>query len=119
MNKKIAFIVFLAFATVMFLSGCTKNDNMISGTISYKTDLTGEEFLAEGADVYLMFEGSDTEYLLKTTTDENGNYILYPVEDGNYYISSEFTNVLSFHYGVSALFEVKGKDDITVDLVLE
>lgn len=117
--KKISVVLgVVSMIVLMLTSGCAKNDTIISGTISYIADLDGVEYLADGATVYLMVQGSTTEYALTTTTDADGKYSFYPVDDGSYYVEAEYSYGLSNYSGKSEDFEAKGKDDYTLDITM-
>ena len=111
--------VILGFALVLFvigLTGCAKDQNMVSGTVKYKELLTGDEKPADGATVYLMV--SDDEYAMKTVADKDGKYSFYPVPDGDYWVEADYDGLLITYSGKSEKFSVKGKQQVQMDLTL-
>ncbi len=114
MKKLGLFLIIIAV-----LSSCAKDDTYVDGHISYIAHSNGTEYVADGATVYLMISGSETEYEQKTTADEDGYYKFYPVPDGDYYIYAEYTYLLDDYSGRSDNFTAKGKKDITIDLTLK
>ncbi len=115
-NLKKGFTIIIVSLVLLTLNSCRKDDNSVGGNITYIGAISGTEYVASGATVYLMV--SDTEYTDKTTADENGDYLFYPVPDGDYHIEAEITVDLIDYEGKSSDFYVKGKDDRFVDLVL-
>ena len=117
MKKKVLTLVSLIlFATIIF-SGCVKDESEISGEVSYIGAITGIEYIAEGATVYLMT--SETEYAEKTTADSDGKYSFYPIVDGTYFIEAEITVNLIDYSGKSEEIFTEKDNVWTTNLVLK
>jgi len=115
--KNLRLLLFIIFTfTTLFLGSCKKNDNSVSGVITYVGAVSGIEYKASGAVVYLMV--NNTDYIEKTTTDADGAYVFYPVDDGEYHIEAEVTVNLIDYDGKSSNFTILGDDDETIDLIL-
>jgi len=107
--KKLSFIsAGLLVALVIFMSSCAKNDNLVTGTV-YKDNQP-----VQGADVHLVDPKTD-EDVMSTTTDANGQYTFYPVDDGTYYVDA-YSGIYS---GSSENFTVKGKDNKEINIYLK
>lgn len=114
--KKSLMIQFLTVILLaVFMVSCTKDENKISGIITYNP-LLGDSRPANGATVNLI---SNDEYKKITTTDENGYYRFTDVEDGTYHVQAQFTATLIQYKGQSNKFTVEGDDNITVSFELE
>ncbi len=114
--KRTELILLLAIALVSIFSGCKKDQNTISGTITYKNALTGDVKSANNADVYLM--ATDSEYVMKTVADDQGKYMFDQVPDGQYFVEAEKNTTLIDYHGKSETFKVKGDDVLKIDLTL-
>ncbi len=114
--KRTKIFLVLTIALVSVFSGCKKDQNTIHGTITYKNAITGEVTPAENANVYLMV--SDDEYIMKTVTDDQGEYLFDNVPDGQYFVQAEKTTLLLDYHGKSETFKVKGADLLSIDLTL-
>jgi hypothetical protein len=112
--RRVVSILAVFTLLVALFAGCAKDQNTVSGTITYTDALSGEQKVGNGATVYLMLD--DSTYLDKTTADANGNYVFYPVEDGNYFIFATLSTVLFDYSGKSATFTVKGKDEVEINV---
>ncbi len=107
--KKLSFIsAGILMALVIFVSSCAKNDNLVTGTV-YKDNQP-----VQGASVYLVDPQTD-EDVMSTTTDANGEYTFYPVDDGSYYVDA-YSGLYS---GASEVFTVKGKDNKEINIYLK
>ncbi|MEA3452158.1 MAG: carboxypeptidase-like regulatory domain-containing protein [Bacteroidota bacterium] len=113
--KKLSLVLLPIFLmTIVVFSGCAKDDSIISGNVSCV--ISGTEYIADGATVYLMI--NETEYAQKTTTDADGYYQFYPVIDGTYHIEAEITVNSTYYFDKSDQFYTEKDDIYTVDLVL-
>ncbi len=115
-KSRIFAVMFILAGILSGLTGCTKDDNSVSGKITYKDKITGEEKVADAATVYLMT--GENEYLQKVQTDANGEYQFYPVPDGEYFVEAELSTLLFDYTGKSESFAVKGKEDAQVNVVM-
>jgi len=115
MKNKITLLAFLVIINISF-SSCKKDESKISGQITYIGAISGTEYYADGATVYLM--KTETTYSKKTTADTQGNYEFYPVADGTYFIKAEITVNLITYTGRSAAFTVTKADYKLCDLKL-
>jgi hypothetical protein len=117
--KKIVFITVLSVLFMVALSSCKKEESVISGQITYIGSLTGIEYYAEGAEVYLYYGSTELDdEPTKVIADENGNYSFPNLWDGNWQIYATIT-VNGFTYsGTSSIIYTTGEDIQTVNLVL-
>ncbi len=115
-TRKIILILLLAMGLSFAFSSCKKDDSTVKGTVSYK-NLIGT-YVADGATIYLMRPGSN-DYYQKTTTDSDGKYEFYPVDDGSYNLEGEYSDGILNYSGKSEEFNCEKDDIITFDLVLE
>lgn len=118
MTKQLKVLTLLFFITTVLLSSCTKDESELRGQITYIGAITGIEYYADGARVYLVNSTTDENYT-STTTDASGNYQFYPVPDGSYYIDAEITVNGIDYWELSSEFFVEKDDVKTVDLILK
>ena len=119
MRKIGVFFSIFSVALLLLLSGCAKDDTQITGNVTYVAHSDGKEYIADGATVYLMIAGSETDYELKVTANSDGDYTFYPVPDGDYYIEAEYTYLLDNYTGKTAEFSAKGKDDLLFNIKMD
>ncbi len=114
--KKLRIITLLAFifGAIILLPSCTKDDNSVTGYITYGP----EHKTAMLASVELVNAKTDETYS-KTTTDLDGYYEFYPVDNGTYYIYAHYTALDGTEYdNVSENFTLVGTTDKTINLNL-
>lgn len=112
--KKSLFILTLF---VVLLSSCRKNDNKLSGKITYEGAITGIEYKASGAFVGLYIDQDLDFEVYSTTTDSEGNFTLYPVDKGDYYMYSSIT-VGGIEYFNAQSISIVGNSISTRNMVL-
>ena len=115
--KNVKLLLLPVLLSVLFISSCTKDDGEVKGQVTYIGAISGTEYYADKATVYLMT--SETEYAQKTVTDANGNYSFYPVIDGLYHLEAEITVNQIDYDGSSENFLIEKDDVVSSDLVLE
>lgn len=111
--------IILLLSAVAILSSCTKNKNVIKGSITYK-DGTGVVSKAYNATVNIMSTedkaGLSFTYQVKTGLD--GTYSVNQVDDGEWYVYSTYTEDTLTYKGKTDLFKVKGDDEVVRDMTL-
>ena len=117
--KKIIFITILSVLFTIVLSSCTKDESEISGQIIYTGAISGIQYYASGAEVYLYY-GSTTlcDEPKKTITDQNGNYSFKNLIDGNWQIYATITVNGIKYQALTDIIRTTGDDTQTVNLVL-
>jgi len=114
--KKI-FTFFILSLTI--LVACTKNQNIIKGTITYK-DANGIVSNANQAVVSVMSEedkaGLSYSYQVKSNID--GTYTINQVSDGDWYIYTTYKEDTLVYKGKSDLFKVKGDETVERSMTL-
>jgi hypothetical protein len=110
--------IFILTLFVALLSSCRKNDNKLSGTITYKGAITGIEYKANGAFVGLYIDQALDFEVYSTTTDSEGNYSLYPVDNGDYFMYSSITVAGILYENVRSI-SIARNSISTRDLILE
>ncbi len=114
--KRLTFVfgLFLALMALSLTSCSKKNDNTVTGTITYGP----EHKTAILADVQLVDAKTDSTYMDKKT-DQNGSFKFYPVNNGRYYIYAHYTTLLGDEYeGESDNFTLLGTTNKVVNLNL-
>ncbi len=116
MKRRFSLFVLFFISALFVLSGCKKKDqNTISGHVSYIVPILNQVKDAPNAKVYLV-SGGDT---VKTVyADYNGNYVFYPVPDGNYSVVAKYEHKLFTYFGQSKNVDVQGEQKVNLDLDL-
>ncbi len=115
MKMKESILILIAIVGLSF-SSCKKDDSTVKGNATYKT-LLGT-YVADGVTIYLMDPGTN-KYYLKTTSDKDGHYEFYPVDDGTYYLEGDYSDDLLDYTGQSEDFSCEKDDVVTSDLLLQ
>ena len=119
--KSIWAFLLLAFPFGLFLSSCKKAESTISGRATYIGAVSGIEYKASGALIYLYMgaAGQTGGYSQKTTADPDGNYSFDYLLGGPWSVSGTIT-VNGIHYsGQSQPVDVNGKNSKTLNLRME
>lgn len=115
--KKISLIIGLILFTTL-ITGCKKEESIITGRVTYKGAVTGIEYVASNVPVYLHLGSSTAEPYKTVFTDNDGYYQFNSLWKAHWYISSE-TTVNGFNYsGAKGTTSVDGKNIITLDLIM-
>ncbi len=119
MKMKINILVLLLIVAVGFTS-CKKEESTIKGQITYIGAITGIEYYADGAEVYLYYGTVDLDNSpTRIVADANGNFEFNNLTDGNWQIYAVITvNGLNYE-GLTTIVYTTGDDIQIADLVLE
>jgi hypothetical protein len=117
--KKISVIIVLVSLMALALSSCNKEESTITGQLTYSGAITGIEYYANGASVYLYHNSVELDDSpLVVTADENGNFSFNNLYEGKWQVYATIV-VNGFTYtGMSSIFWTSGEDIQTVNLVL-
>jgi hypothetical protein len=110
--------VILLTLIIAVITGCRRNDNQLSGKLTYKGAITGIEYKANGAYIGLYID-SDLDFLVYSTfADSDGNYSFYPVDKGDYYVYSSIT-IAGILYEKLSTVSIKANSTLNKNLLLE
>lgn len=115
MKNNLFFRLAVFVLLLVFFASCTKDENKISGVITFDPPL-GDARPANGAAVNLV---SGSQYKMMTTTDEDGKYSFTEVEDGSYHVQATHVSTFLTYTGKSSEVSVKGDESKSINLVLE
>lgn len=106
---------------VAALTGCKKEDSIVQGKITYIGAISGIEYDANGAEVYLFMGavGQTGSHYRKVTADGNGNYAFPGLMDGPWSVYATITVNGITYVGQGGPVEVDGKNSKTLNLILE
>jgi hypothetical protein len=127
MKSKI--VIVLSFLMMhVFIAGCKKEagtggKNTISGTVSYKNGVTGNNDAAPMATISIAYGTSEATSTFNQTilTDADGKYSIEGLQKGKYFIKAGYTDAHGFNYttpGHGVTLENK-KNNIEVNITTE
>lgn len=113
-------IYILLFILIVFNYSCTKDQNRITGKITYKDPLTGKIYNASNGEVSLMSmdDKLGKSFSAKVICALDGSFVINQVDDGEWYLYSTYKSDTLEYKGKSDLFKLKGKTEVIRDLTL-
>lgn len=117
-TNKLLSIVFVLL-TMTILSGCEKEESIITGRLTYIGALSGIEYLVPNETIYLYLGSTSGQPYASVNTDAQGYFQFQRLWAAHWYIYSTVTvNGLTYQ-GVNGTTAVDGKNVVTLNLVMQ